>query len=338
MQDRLSVHVVEFKSMKYLLVIVSFIIFSTSVSSQADSIPFQSVDKSKSISPSHVYQKTLKVISELESIRTAANISTSTREPGVQMNKRPVHVYSKALEVLEKISRYQHSLGIDAVETGHIPLRKVTPTEVYEQTQLILSELSKIKVAQGLQTDTKTFPFIPGKGPSEVYESMWKASYLLDALAGQTSPNEVFRNSQYILVDLDLIADKLNVDFDAHKSTQRFDSKSPKDVNLEAFKILHKVGRLERHLDIMPLSPPPFPAGDILPTDALDSTNTILAELVRVKVELGITKPKQKLPVPSGKSPNDVFSQMLIISARLKTLLKTSGSREPSGLADASYR
>ena len=290
------------------------------------------------ITPSHVYQKTLQIMAEIEDIRAAENITTTYREPGVQTNKRPLHVYSKSLEVIEKIGRYQDILGIKRVETNQLPLRTVTPREVYEQTESILAELSRIREALGLRYSPKTIAFIAGKGPSDVYEVMWKSSYLLDALAGQTSPNEVFRNTQYILEELELIADNLGVDINIRSTKTVNGSKTPKDVNLEAFKTLHKIGRIQRYLDIEPFSPSPFPAGKIFPNDALDSTNTILAELVRVKVALGIKIARKNQSIPSGKNPDAVFKQMLLISARLEPLLAESSSRDPAKWAEVTFK
>ena len=290
------------------------------------------------ITPSHVFQKAKQIMEEIKFIRETANVTTAAREPGVQMNKRPLHVYSKALEVVEKVGRYQNTIGIDRVEAYQIPLRKVTPVEVYEQAESILNELSRIRKAQGLAYTPKTVPFVTGKGPSDVYEMMWKSSYLLDGLVGQTSPNDVFRNTQYILQELDLIAENLSVDIKSRNAVQRVGSKTPKDVNLEAFKTLHRIGRLQRYLDVMPFTPSPFPAGKILPNDALDATNTILAELVRVKVALGIKTSRRNLSVPSGKTPDAVFDEMLLISARLIPLLAETSNRNPAQWAEAAFK
>ena len=271
---------------------------------------------------------------EIKDIRAAENVKTPSREPGVQTNKRPLHVFSKSLEVVEKIGRYQDSLGIERVETYQIPLRQVSPTEVYQQAESILKELSRIRKAKGLADSSKTIPFVAGKTPSDVYETMWESSYLLDALAGQTTPNDVYRNTQYILEELELIADELGVDTNNRSTLQRVGSKTPKDVNIEAFKTLHKIGRLQRYLDVVPFSPQPFPAGKIFPNDALDSTNTILAELIRVKVALGIETSRGNQPVPSGKTPDAVFEQMLRISARMALLLVKTRHRNPAQWAE----
>ena len=312
--------------MKIALVSAALLLFSSASLAQ------------EQITPSHVFQKAQQIMKEIEVIREAANKNTAAREPGVQTNKRPLHVYSKSLELIEKIGRYQEIIGIERVGTKQIPLRKVTPKEVYVQAESILAELSRIRKAQGLDDSPKTISFIAGKGPSDVYEVMWKSSYLLDSLVGQTSPNEVFRNTQYILEELELIADNLGVDIKKRSSAQRIGSKTPKDVNLEAFKTLHKIGRLQRYLEVVPFSPSPFPAGKILPNDALDSTNTILAELVRVKVALGIKTSRRNLPIPSKKTPNEVFEQMLMVSARLTPLLAATSNRNPPQWAEAVFK
>lgn len=290
------------------------------------------------ITPSHVFQKAQQIMIEIEAIREAENITTAAREPGVQINRRPLHVFSKSLEVIEKIGRYQNLIGIDRVNSYNIPLRKVTPKEVYDQAESILLELSRIRKAKGFKAVSRKIPFIAGKGPSDIYKIMWKSSYLLDDLAGQTSPNEVFRNTSYIIEELNLIADELDIHINNISTAQRTDSKTPKDVNLEAFKTLHRVGRLQRYLHMEPFSPTPFPAGIISPNDALDATNTILAELVRVKVALGIKTMRRNLPAPSDKTPDAVFDQMLVVSKSLTPVLVATSSRKPASWAEAALK
>ncbi len=312
--------------MKIVLATATLLIFSATSWAQ------------EQITPSHVFQKAQQIVVEISAIREAQNISTTAREPGVQANKRPLHVYSKSLEVIEKIGRYQDSIDMERVNTNQIPLRNVTPSEVYEQADLILTELSRIRKFQNLLYSRKTVSFIAGKGPSDVYEIMWKASYLLDALAGQTSPNEVFLNTQYILEELSLISENLGADIDKQNAALRVGTKTPEDVNIEAYKTLHKIGRLQRHLDVAPISPSPFPPGKITPNDALDTTKTILAELVRVKIALGIKTMKHTQAIPLGKNPDAVFDQMLLISAHLKPILAATNDRNSTGWVEAATK
>ena len=66
---------------------------------------------------------------------------------------------------------------------------------------------------------------------------------------------------------------------------------------------------------------PAFPAGKITPSDVFDTTNLLIAELVRVKVHLGLTTPRAEVPVPEGKKPEHVLAQMQLIGTNLDQLL-----------------
>lgn len=276
--------------------------------------------------PSHVYQATQNIIAEIELIRTANNDSKITRIPGIQSGKLPLHVYSKSLEVMEKIARYQNKLGLTPVKVDQIPLETINPSDVYLQTEQLLSELARIKTALRIDTNPTPAQLVKGKGPSDVYENLWRASYMLDGLVGQTSPNEVFLNTLYIREELAQIAKQLGVETRTDP-LQPTTGKSPEDVNLEAFKHLHRIGLLERYLEITPIRVPSFPAGDIRPSDVFDSTNVMLAELVRVKVFLGIKTQRSTQARPKDKKPDDVFHQMRFIDNSLLALLASTENR-----------
>ncbi len=222
---------------------------------------------SEQITPSHVYQTAQQIMVDLEAIRKADNITTAAREPGVQTNKRPLRIFSKSLEVIEKIGCYQNFIGINRVNSYNIPLRKVTPKEAYDQAESILVEQSRISKVKGFVDSSRKIPFIAGKGHSDLYEIMWRYSYLLDDLAGQTSPSEMFRNTSYIMEELNLN------------------------------------------------NPTPFLASIISFNDALDATNTILAELVHVKVVTRASSTARNLLDAIGpkivKSLTDTFATAL---------------------------
>lgn len=270
--------------------------------------------------PSHVYQQTENIVAEIELLRRAMNITAAPRSPGVQVKKMPLHVYAKSLEVLEKIARLERDLGMEVVEVPQIPLKKIAPSDVFGATQNILAELRRLKTQKGIGEEITRARLVQGKTPSDVYENMWRASYMLDGLAGQIDPNYVFRNAQYVLSELRLIASEVDIALE-QIAPAPLAGKGPKDVNIEAFKDLHKTVLLERKMKLSPLRVPTFPSGKITPSDVYDTTNMLMAELVRLKIQLGIETPRGQLPVPTGKKPSDALAQLQLIGANLDRLL-----------------
>ncbi len=277
-----------------------------------------------SITPSHVYLQTECAILEIKMIRAAKSLDDVPREPGVQVKKNPIHVYGKCLEVIEKIGRAQSSWGITPAQVGQIPIRNVTPSEVYDCVERILVELQRIKTQLNISVTITSPPLADDKLPSHVYENMWKASYLLDAAAGQISPSYVYRNTQLVINEIKLIAKFQKISMETVEVPASIDGKTPKDVNLQGFKNLHTFSKWQRKLGVDPLRVSGFPSGNIRPSDVYDTTNNMLAELVRIKAHLSITSPRGFISVVEGKTPPDVFAQMQVISSLLKDIIGKS--------------
>lgn len=274
------------------------------------------------VSPSHVYQQAGRIIQEISLLRNARNVDDVVREPGVQVRKLPLHVYGKSLELLEKIARMQSDLGMEAVALGPVPLTEITPSDVFGLTVTVLQELRRIKRHLGVTNEIGEVEFVGGKTPSDVYENVWRASYSMDAIVGAISPGYVYRNTEYILDDLRQIKAGIGA-ASGFKAPDAEEGKTPKDVNIEGFKNLHRITRLERKLGMpAPLRVSAFPYGNIEPSDVYDTTNVILAELVRVKLHLGIRTEHSSRPVREDIKPADVLTRMQLIGANLEAMVE----------------
>ncbi len=271
------------------------------------------------ITPSHVFQLTEEIFLLGKQIRNHAGISTSWRVPGVQSGKMPIHVYGKGIEVAEKVARIQQESGLIPMAVQAIPLRKVTPAEVFGAMVKIREGLQQVAEKRNITASIDTVPLVPGKTPSDVYSNVWRTSYLLDALAGPLNPSKVFRNVKVIQEEIKQIAARLQKST-AVTEVSRIDGKRPEDVNIVAFRALYRVALLQRKLGMKVLDAPRFPSGKITPSDVYDSTNLIKAELVRIKVDQGVTTPQAEVPEESGKTPSDVYQQMRRVEMMLQQL------------------
>jgi hypothetical protein len=270
--------------------------------------------------PSEVFMQTQRAIAEVTLIRTSKGNKADYKKVGVQKKKRPLHVYGKCIEVVEKIARLQKKEGVSVSKIPSLPMRNITPSEVYQCTQTMIDGLRTVKSSLGITSTIEEPSQAVKKTPSHVYRNMWQLSYLLDTLVAQTSPNEVYRNTQVMMTELEAIAKNKAVSLSAIVPIEA-KNKTPKHVLLSCLKGLNNLKKVQKKLKAPALSVPKMPAGKkILPSDVYDCTNTQLTELHALKIKIGITKPKNRLATPTGKTPSDVYVLMAHYSAQLKQL------------------
>lgn len=284
---------------------------------------FFNVAKAEKITSSHVYQQTENIILEIRLIRQAMKITDYAVNPGLQFGKKPLHVLTKSIELQEKIATAQTKHGQAKMQSSKIPLHKITVQDVFQTTQDSLQALRSLKEKLGVKQAISEAPFEDGKNPSNVYENMWRASYLMDGVSGAISPNNVYRNTQVILSDLQVIAAGLGVKKNTGK-VEMLIGLTAKDANVEGYKNLHRLYRLQRKLAMSPVRVPEFPTGKITPSHVYDTTNMILGELARIKVKLGIKEYSKSINNESGKKPSDVQREMRVIGKQIDALIETT--------------
>lgn len=268
--------------------------------------------------PRDVYGQVELLITDINELRSKNNITEEARKPGIQIAKTPLHVYTKGLELLEKVNRYRSMQGLPASQEYSLPSKKVTPAEVLALVKVIRAQVAEAGLDHALNY-TPDASIREGITPSDVYERIWYASYLMDGLAGSIKPSLVYRNAQKIEACLMDIAQKMGTELTPFNIDVPKDKK-PIDVNIEAYKAFYKVVLLERNVGIPASRVPSFPAGNITPSDVYDTTNNIIAELARIGIALDVPPP-DSVPAPSGQiTPNHVYAQMVKVSDYLSQL------------------
>ncbi|MCP4702897.1 MAG: hypothetical protein GY862_39455 [Gammaproteobacteria bacterium] len=277
--------------------------------------------------PSHAYQCTEDLISEIDILREGIGLTDIPIDPEPQTNKTPIHVYGKALEVMEKISRSERKLGMAPVRVGQIPLKELTPKDVLQLCNTLLLELEKMKGQLAIDDKIEKAEFVGAKTPANVYENFWRASYMLDGLTGPITSNYVFRNIKYLQDELELIATKLGVTLalEAPKAKGR---KRPKEVAQQGFLALFKVTNMENRLGMETAGVPDITLVRITPSDVYDITNVLMAELVRVKVFLKIQLTREEKALPTGKRPNHAFAEMQLVVRNISKLIKAVAKKK----------
>ncbi len=147
------------------------------------------------------------------------------------------------------------------------------------------------------------------------------SAFAQTAFAGGLTPSHVFRNTQYIIRDLDSIFQRLNLSTAVAEPILPNKQIIPKDVLQQLYRVFEKVGQAQRKFGVSAFVPPPFPEGNILPSAPYDATGLILAELIKIKHHLDLTDRRVQLDLIPGKVPKDVFLQVLLITAKLERLI-----------------
>ena len=280
--------------------------------------------KYEDITPSHVYQATSDLISEIEILREAMGVTIYPVEAELQEDRAPVHVYSKSLEVLEKIAAAQRRLGIEPARVGQIPVKDIKPGDVYRSVQNSLAEVRRMKEQLVIEDEIRSAPLDGGKTPTYVYQHLGDASFLLDGLVGHpTDPNDVYNHIIYLHDEMELIAAKLKVALELTPPAvdQR---KRMKEVAQQVLRATFKIINLQTRLGMDASGVPQITLVRVSPAEVYEATNVLLAEMVRIKAHLDIDLPREEHALSRNKKPRDIFSQVLLLIKNLDILAKAA--------------
>ena len=274
-------------------------------------------------SPSHVYQLVSDLQSEIEILREAMGVTDYPLEAEPVEDRSPIHVYAKTLELRRKISAAQKRLGMAPAKVGLIPVKTIRPKDVHGSVQAAVAEIRRTKEQLVIEDQIEPTPFEGGKTPSLVYQHVADASFMLDGLVGHpTDISDVYRNLISLQGELELVATKLKValELDPPESKQR---RRLKDVGQQILRATFKLIKLQTRLGMDSSGVPEVSLVRVTPAEINSAVNNMQAELVRIKVHLGITLPRDELRrVAQNKRPRDVFAVALQIIRNLGHLAK----------------
>ena len=284
-----------------------------------------SAQEQDQVTPSHVYQATQNLISEIHLLRDAMGVVDNPPEP--QGDRAPVHVYAKSLEVMRKITRAQRRLGMAPGKVGQIPVKEITPKDVRGSVQAAIREIRRTKAQLVIENKITPRAFEGGKTPSLVFKALGDASFLLDDLVGRViSPSDVFTRVQHIHDELALIAAKLKVALELKPPIVE-DRKRPQEVAQQVLRATLKTINLESLLGMDASGVPSMTLVRVTPAEVYEATGILLAEMARIKAHLGITLQRNERRDARNKQPTDVFPQVLLIIRNLDTLAKATAEQ-----------
>ncbi len=277
--------------------------------------------------PNHVYSVSRHMLIRLDQYRQIRGIQVIPTEPPPTPGMQPRHVYQKVLEIMEKVNRLRHQASLGSIAVPRHPLREITPSEVFDAVIRLDEELAIAMEPAGMSkklwitsTENQTFR---DKKTSDVYRNLWRTSLLLDALLGSAgfTPNEVFREAQKILTEIELLAKYTDTHVLMDPSVRKPETET-KDVFIYTQRLLKLVYRIQERagmIDSQRISMPV--SGEISSNDVFNQVRLILAELVALKVRLGITSEIIEPPQPKDKVPADILNILEKAGILLNVLL-----------------
>ena len=272
--------------------------------------------------PAHAYRAVRDLSAEIRILREALNVSDAPPAAEPLEDRASVHVYVKTLEVWAKVAQTQRRLDIPAGEVAPIPTREVDAADILVNVEHMLNAVGAIKAHQGIQRAIAPAPLEPAVTHSTLYNALADASLLLDALRGRTvTPEDAYRHAASALDQAALIGANLGVAVGSAPPSVD-GTKQPIDVVQQLLRATYKAINLQTRLAMDASRVPSVGLARVSAAQSYDMLNLLLAELVRIKLHLGIdaVPPEPLEPPPAGATWNDVFALVQLLVGTLDRL------------------
>ena len=265
----------------------------------------------------HAYRATVDLLAEIELLRAAQGISDDPGEPETRENETSLRAYIKSREVMEKTARVQRRLGMIPIEAPPIPVRNIVPKDIHRNVQAVVEEARRVKRQLVIEEEIQSAPLGEGATLVFVYRNLEHASFLLDGLVGRpTTSNDVYMHVLQVQDEMASIAAHLGVVLEVEPPAVE-GKKEPKEVVEQVLRAVYKTINLQFRLGMDASSVPDVALAQVTPADAFNATNTLLAELMRIKVHMDIQSPPAKRRYSRKKQPSDTFAEILLLLRHL---------------------
>ena len=188
----------------------------------------------------------------------------------------------------------------------------------------LLVEVRRLKAHLAIDREIAPAPLTFGSTPAMVYKSLGDASFLLDGLrGGSMTTTDVYRNAAVVLAEVALVARFLGVAVEGEPAAagRAVSALEAPRVVTEAVRRALAANRkaidLQGRLAMSPSRDPGLSLVRVTLSEAYDVTNTLLAELARVKFHLGIDAVPGEDPEPTDTRLADLLALLARIAANL---------------------
>ena len=275
------------------------------------------------ISTTHVYQAATELLAEIEVLRRATRVTDAPPAADVTAHQTLTHAYTKALEVQVKTARLQQRLGMIPAEVASIPVNDLTARDLHSNIVDTINELRRVKRQLVIDEEIQPDSFGGSKSPSLIYQILSNASLLMDGLLGRsTTFNDVYMRVLRIHDEMQLISEKMEVTLKVEPPIVNV-GRETKDVAQQILRASYKVLQLQGKFDMVVSGAPTTSLERVTVADVYDATARLLAEMVRIKVNMNIQSPPATPRTSRNKQPTDVFAQVLLLVHNLDILIGT---------------
>ncbi len=298
----------------------------------------------KKYGPSDVYAGVSYSNKIVDKLLADMNVKSPNIPKSREKKAKPMHVYELHIAALTELYFYCISKKRAPPPLPTSTPIKYSPTDVYYLTQLLMAHLELVYQDKGKQVNFALEQFNK-KTPSDVYQKVFELYYKLNLLNGKSkvSPSEVYshiyrakEDLQYSLLVLSQRLDKkekkkkrgmfsaiYGMNPDGTVMAEFQDGKSPSDVLNLAMQVRDKLNLLRQNNDMGTIERPKISQYDkIKPIDVFLQTQFIIAELNLLKMPMGISSNTNSAKQVSGKSPSDVYHEMVHISYMIDRIIE----------------
>ena len=279
-------------------------------------------DNAEGISTTHVYQAATELLAEIKVLRRATRVTDAPPAAEVISCQTLTHVYTKALEVQVKTGRLQKRFGMIPVEVASIPVKDITARDLHSNIMDTIHELRRVKRQLVIDEEIQPDSFSGRMTPSLICQTLANASLLVDGLLGRsTTFNDIYMHVLRVHDEMELISEKQKVTLKLEPPIVNV-SKETKDVAQQVLRASYKVVQLQKKLDMILADTPTTSLERVTVTDVYYATARLLAEMVRIKVNLNIQTLPATPRTSRNKQPTDVFAQVLLLIHNLDLMIE----------------
>lgn len=280
--------------------------------------------------PADVFRVADRIYQSLSRYQAMRGIRLRPQKVPLVAGLQPRHVYQKTLETMGKVHRLRVLSGLGESVMPVYPLRPITPTEVYEQVRRLEEELNLIYRHSGLDR-LVTRPQLDGFDsaadsitPSMVYQRMWDVSNLLDTVLGSTGygSDDLYTEARITVLHIQQVMQYLGR-WQSMPDPDVAAGVTHADAQHTAMLLVDKLAQVQRRAGLYGNSIPiPRVQGNAGADDLFNSLGMINAELVNLKLHLGITQEMLPPQAKSGMTMGEVGQQVEIGVMLLSELLQ----------------
>lgn len=141
--------------------------------------------------------------------------------------------------------------------------------------------------------------------------------------AAEVTPSHVYQVVDDIHRELLAILDGAGKQAKRDEEAPAVAERQPRHVIQEARELIHKIEEIHGHHGLPEIEEPPFPLHEITPEEVKEYVDLALEEIRALRPVFGVTTAPEPAPLPSGKTPTDVYELLHLTSLQLDGLGET---------------